>query len=325
MNKLSILPILLLTGALQAQIDHPDTVEVHLASTSKLVLTVQDPSDLSQLRQYDYQALMDDMLRQLDTRHALDSLINLIVPPSPPLPPAPEKDYDAFHHRNKACEDHGRSRYPGRFSHYVNVSFGLNNYLENGTFPDAAEVQYSIRPWGSWYVGLDAVHRLSVSKRFHLEGSLGIHWYNFKFDKEDTHLHSNAESIFFSPDPRDLDFIKSKLTICYLQAALIPVLATGNGYGYRVYKHSCSSGFRIGLGPYAGYRIDSYARQQYRVDHEKEANRDHDPFHLQDLRYGLRLQVGINTVDFFFNYDLNELFREKEGPRLHGYSFGLIF
>jgi hypothetical protein len=83
--------------------------------------------------------------------------------------------------------------------------------------------------------------------------------------------------------------------------------------------------FRIGAGQYVGNRIGSYAKQQYQVNGEKEFNRERDPFFLENIRYGVRLQLGIRSTDFFINYDLNELFVENRGPALNAYSFGIIF
>jgi hypothetical protein len=47
-----------------------DTIVIDLATSSRVVFTIQDHADLEQLRMYDYQALFDDILYQLDPDNA---------------------------------------------------------------------------------------------------------------------------------------------------------------------------------------------------------------------------------------------------------------
>lgn len=86
-----------------------------------------------------------------------------------------------------------------------------------------------------------------------------------------------------------------------------------------------SNSFRIGAGPYLGYRIDSYAKQMYKDGGDKKRDRNHDSYYLENIRYGARLQIGFNDFDLFFNYDMNELFSEGKGPALNAFSFGVTF
>jgi hypothetical protein len=86
-----------------------------------------------------------------------------------------------------------------------------------------------------------------------------------------------------------------------------------------------SDSFRIGVGPYAGYRIDSYTKQVLEIGGDEQKPKDHDNFYLNNIRYGLRTQIGFQDIDLFFNYDLNELFIENKGPKLNAFSFGVTF
>lgn len=90
-------------------------------------------------------------------------------------------------------------------------------------------------------------------------------------------------------------------------------------------KGNHSSSFRIGLGPYAGYRIGSYSKRTYKNNGELHREHNSDNFYLNNFRYGVRLQVGFRDVDLFFNYDLNNLFVDSKGPKLNAFSFGLTF
>ena len=201
----------------------------------------------------------------------------------------------------------------------------MNNYLHNGRFPEAGEAQYAVRPWGSWYIGLNAIHRLRFNRVISMEGSIGASVYNFKFEDDNTRLTRTEDGVVFISDPENLDFTKSKLTVSYINASALFVLNAG-GRKKDEECHRCNnSNFRVAAGPYAGYRIGSYSKQQFLVDGEKESTRERDHFYLNNIRYGIRFQVGINDTDFFINYDLNNLFADDRGPVLNAYSFGIIF
>ncbi|HZV68820.1 MAG TPA: hypothetical protein VFG10_04720 [Saprospiraceae bacterium] len=341
MMNLKIIPAIILSGFfplfISAQNSMPDTVVIELASSSKVTFTMQNKSDLEQLKQYDYQALFDDILLKLENNTASDANVTTTTPATPPVEqvydqkPQTSSEYDHADRDDEEDEeeyDDDRDRAIERFPntrHFFNGDLGMNNYFENGTIQTPGNALYTVHPWGSWYVGLNVVQRTRFSRHFSLEGSLGISWNNFKFDENNTLITKNEDGVSFELDTRELNFTKSKLTVSYLSAALVPMFNTLNhqkGYECERYRYN---GFRIGVGPYVGYRLMSYSKQQFEVDGDTRFDRERNNFYLQNLRYGLRLQIGVNAVDFFFNYDLNELFEEGKGPGLNAYSFGLIF
>jgi hypothetical protein len=150
-----------------------------------------------------------------------------------------------------------------------------------------------------------------------------MNWYNFKFENDDVKIIKTDDGVVFAHDDRDADFIKSKLTASYINAALIPMLDFGdNGRKHRFWEDSNS--FRIGVGPYIGYRVGSHTKQVYN-DGGREKDKNRDSLHLNNFRYGARLQLGFRSTDLFFNYDISELFAEEKGPKLNAFSFGVIF
>ncbi len=128
------------------------------------------------------------------------------------------------------------------------------------------------------------------------------------------------------PDTRAFNYLKSKLTVNYLQASIVPVIDFGGSrYKPSLFDNIESDGFRIGLGPYVGYRLGSHTKQVYKKDGDRQRERFNDNFYINSLRYGLRLQIGFRDTDFFFNYDMNELFSNGKGPKVNAFSFGLSF
>jgi hypothetical protein len=218
-------------------------------------------------------------------------------------------------------------------SHVFNLELGFNNYLESGSFPDAEGADYSVKPWGSWYFAVNSTHHFWVQGPLFLQWGKSISWYNFKFNDAGVRIRQTPEGTRFEADDRSLNEVKSKLTASYLNMNLIPMFDFSQrrrlikSYSYESFNITKykTRGFRIGLGPYLGYRIGSHSKFVYKegsFDREKEKERK--SFNLSPWRYGLRLQGGYKAVDFFFDYDLNPLFREDRGPNLNAFSFGIL-
>lgn len=230
-------------------------------------------------------------------------------------------DPSSMHSRCNSCKN------SSDFS--FRLDLGLNNYLQNGVFPEENGAIYSVKPWGSWYVSVGADKISKVMGPLHLNYGGGVSWYNFKFDNSAARILKNDDGVaFFEEDMPDLVNLKSKLTATYLEAFFVPVLYLGGDkYPKRedFFEFDKPNGFRIGFGGYVGYKIDSYSKIVFKEPGDKrESDRKHSGYYLDNFRYGLRAQVGVNGVDLFANYDLNELFVPNKGPRLNAISFGLI-
>lgn len=228
--------------------------------------------------------------------------------------------------QNEEDDNRRKRRYRYGTTHDFNIDLGINNWLEDGEFPNDNNAPYSVRPWGSWYVGLNAINDTHIAGPLHLEWGVGVSWYNFKFENEATRLSEGADEVIFTEAPIDVDAKKSKLTASFVNASLVPMLRFGERKSRRNRWARWDSfdnrgGFRIGAGAYAGYKIASYTKT---VVDDRNRDKDHDGFFLNNVRYGVRLQMGFRGVDVFANYDLNEVFVSNKGPQLNAFSFGVI-
>jgi hypothetical protein len=356
---------LLLTGifivtALITSAQKQDTVIVNLAKTSKIIFTVEDPDDLEVLKHYDFEKLFEDILIKIEQKKngiepdadSADSLETATEaePDSTFAPSENESEVEGEsdeYRRWREERDAGRSDNDRNYDdnddedsddqnedwrdhrwnrtwQAFNTDLGLNNYLEREKLPFDNDL-HSVRPWGSWYIAISSIQRSRIAKNFFLEWGLGMSWYNFKFQKDNVMLAKDEFGVEFVEDTRDVDFKKSKLSISYIQASLIPVVDFGDhGRKPRFWDGYTGNSFRIGLGPYIAYRIGSHTKMVYNDD-GREKDRERDGYYLNTFRYGMRLQVGYRSTDLFFNYDLNELFQENRGPKLNAFSFGVIF
>jgi hypothetical protein len=328
-----------LTVAAAAQ-GKTDTVKIPLAKTSQLVFTMRDRNDLEILKHYDFQTLFQDILHKLETNDTVPSTET----PSTTSPTAETTEPDREAGRSSSIGENGddknqdndddewdnwqghRRRW-GRTWQSFNFDLGTNNWLESGGFPDKNNASYSVKPWGSWYIAFNSIQRSRLGKNFFLEWGGGISWYTFKFQDASTRLERNDYGVaFVTDDTPDRSHIKSKLGITYINASLVPVLDFGDHSRKPRIWNNYHSAFRIGIGPYVGYRISSLTKVVYKENgHSREKDKDHGNFYLNNLRYGARLQVGFRSTDFFFNYDMNEIFASGKGPNLNAFSFGVIF
>lgn len=357
MKKRLVLSGLLMVGVAGlciAQESKPDSVVIKVGEESKVIFAIHK-KDLATLKYYDFQALMDDMIKKLENQDATD----LNTPSSAYLKeddntiaeaqdsestyewPEDEDDQDRYDYRddsewvtyesndrvyrNSVREQRIRPR-SRRTYHSLGFDVGTNNLLNDGKFPDSNNDLYTVKPFGSWYVGINSIQRTRVAGKFFLEWGVGVSWYNFKFQNDKTLLTKDDTGVIFSADTRDLDFKKSKLTATYVNASIVPMIDFGgNGRKPMLFDSYHTNSFRFGVGPYIGYRIDSYTKQVFNENNDKKRERNHDNFFLNNIRYGTRLQLGFEDVDFFFNYDMNELFSEGKGPAVNAFSFGISF
>jgi len=331
MKRLITILLLTLITWNYAHSQNADTVVINIGDASKATFVIKDRKDLETLKKYDFQAVVNDLISKLEQRDstALKKPADDYLKPVTTEPevatttqPAEENwDNDNDSHRKR---DRNEYRFRKRTYHSINFDLGTNNYLSDGKFPDEDNNLYSVKPWGSWYVGINSIQRTRIARTFFVEWGGGVSWYNFKFQNTSALMTKDNTSVLFSEDQRDVDFKKSKLTACYLNLSLVPVIDFGgNRRKSMIFDNDHSESVRFGVGPYVGYRIDSYTKQVYKENGDKQKDRNHDSFYLDNIRYGVRFQFGFSDMDLFFNYDLNELFVADKGPKLNAFSFGI--
>jgi hypothetical protein len=341
MQKIFFVIVFIISGTAVLAQQKTDTVIVELAKTSKMIFTIQDKKDLEILKHYNFQQLFNDILNRLEHPDSTNisqtdsvktelNVSNNEIEDDEEDQEANENIEDTHKYRREHHEHNERWRWHRDRNHWgntwqsFNFDLGMNNYIDNGNSAANSSANYVVRPWGSWYVAVNSVQRTRLAKAFFLEWGLGMSWYNFKFENENTWINKTADQVIFQPDPRDFDFIKSKLTVSYVNVSLIPVIDfSDDNTKPRLWDGGNS--FRIGLGPYAGYRIGSHSKQEYKEDGDRDRDKNRDNFYLNNLRYGARLQIGFRSTDLFFNYDMNKLFTEGKGPDLNAFSFGVVF
>ena len=361
------LAVLLMTPAI-ASIDpeekqEQDTVIIELNNNSKIVIITKSREDLASLENYDINQMVRDLNEQLtdsveymeiDDGKAYvnedegevemrdwkinDDEVRIKlggVEVDVDTNEMDDWDEDDWEDRKKVTYEADRV---DKTTHHFNIDIGMNNWLEDGTFP-AGNAPYAIKSFGSWYVGLNSTNRTWISGPLFLEWGVGINWYNWKLEEPDYIIQEGANEIEFNLSPATQNGLKSKLTASYINATVVPMFDFSRGRrkitsiesgGLRIKRYS-RKGFRFGVGGYVGYRIGSHTKFKFREGGDREKDKERDNFFLENFRYGIRAQIGWKGVELFANYDLNEVFTANRGPinaagenaSLNAISFGI--
>lgn len=309
-----------------------DTVILKFRNNVDIVVITEGDSELDDALAYDLNEILDDLKFKIQLGE--DETYTLLVEDEfgerylkdtaivveSRIQQEDEDDYEA---RRKERE----RRYRRRTRNFYNIDLGMNNYLEDGSFPDESNALYTVRPWGSWYINFSTLFKTNVVGPLYIEWGGGLDWYSFKFENTRTSITKTDQGLVFDEDPRpEINPIKSKLSAAYLNARFITVLDFSKG-GYRdhdrLWNSNIGGGFRIGFGPYIAYRIDSWSKMVYKIDGDKKRPKEKSNYYLNNLRYGARAQIGWKGVDIFATYDISELFTDaKDTPKLNAFTFG---
>ena len=346
----SLLGTLLYLGSLssalaQAPTVLKDTLSIQIGKDKKVIILVKDKEALKALENYDLNKMVRDLNQKVDS---LDNSKTIIITDEDgnryriafsveKADTAKVKDKDDEKNinivfGNKDKDKHKERHYSRTRSSFM-IELGMNNYLQDYKFPQDDNAQYAVKSWGSWYVGFNWAYTTQIAGPLALQWGAGLNWYNFKFEDPKTRLIKTPEGIEFIQEANaDVYSEKSKLTASYVNIQAIPMLdfgykkktVTKEDGSTKVSRWHNDEAFRIGLGGYAGYRLGSYTKYKFEVDHDDKKDRKRDSYYLNNLRYGVRMQVGYKGLDLFAQYDLNELFTENKGPQLNAFSFGII-
>jgi hypothetical protein len=205
------------------------------------------------------------------------------------------------------------------FRTYFNTDIGINSYFEDGTIPGAG-APYSLKGWGSWNVGFHWMASQRISKGAHWDFGLGVSWYNFKLDNRNYQAIGTDDGLTYL-NRTDVNGFKSKIAASYLNALTMFKFDFGKA------NDNGRDGLRVGIGPYAGYRLGGRSKFVYRELGGSGRKKSKEPAgsYLNNFRYGIRGEVGFKSITFFTTYDFNPLFHKEIEPSLNPVSFGLVF
>ena len=183
------------------------------------------------------------------------------------------------------------------------VYVGLNNF--GGSLPAG----YDLRPIGSRFVALAWQKRIPLSvtgpTKLRLVTGPEVAWNNFMLADRNIIVERNNQ---LSIEQADGNLHKSKLVTAQLN---LPVMVN---VAFR-------SGFTLGVGAYAGIRLDSYTKVK---PEGGSAVRTHNAYNLNPIRWGLTTELGFRgSSKLFLRYEPNSPFRAGQGPNASVWAVGV--
>ncbi|WP_027001538.1 outer membrane beta-barrel protein [Hugenholtzia roseola] len=322
---------------------HNDTIFIEFGDSSQMVLYLKNQQDFEDLKETDLNALVVRLGQYLDSAGKQTESLEIEVGEGTEkqvvqmeVEERQEKGKKFFQFRISKKEGVivktnlglGRNHYVDttnktRVYHYrrtrqsINFDFGLNNYLENGNTPK--NTPYDLRPLGSRYFAVAPTFKtqlFSKNSPFIIQYGLEFSWYNFMFAGNRRVSSENGLTFFDSPT----DLKKTKLVAAY---ASLPFLMHVD------LAKDNRTNLKLAFGGYAGYRVGSYTKIVYSLAGDRQKEKEHNPYDLNDFRYGVRLELGIGESRFdsgvrlFATYDFNTLFASETSPQLNTFVFGV--
>lgn len=319
-----MLMLLLFSGAISGQ-SVLDTAVVPIGKESMIIVAISDHEDPEMLRRYDYNAMFADIISHFYPADSIAQDVSSTQPATTDVQAGDEMDYGGY---NWYDGKPGKGRYR-KIRHFINADIGINGLgLESFVNrPDDPDNLFFLKSWGSWNVSLNSVWKAKLSDNARLEWGTGVSWYNFKLQDPKDRFTTDYFGVAILPHPdNNIDrFVKSKLTVAYVNAYVIPMFGFGRYRDMDNVVKTYRRMFRAGVGPYIGYRLASYTKQRYYDGEDYHNEKHHDRFFLENLRYGVRFQFGIDDTDWYFQVDLNSMFIEDRGPKVNAWSFGMVF
>lgn len=190
----------------------------------------------------------------------------------------------------------------GRVVSDFSIYVGFNNF--GGSLPAG----YELKPIGSRFVALAWQKRIPLAvkgaTKLRLITGPEIAWNNFMFLDRNQLVEQNNQ---LAVEAATVDLHKSKLVTTQLNLPFILNVAF-------------KSGLTLGVGAYAGVRLDSYTKVK---PEGGRAVRDHGSFNLNSVRWGLTTELGFRgSAKLFGRYEPGSPFRAGQGPDASVWAVG---
>ncbi len=354
------LAVALLGNTPTGHVDRKDTVIIQLDNGSRVVIYTKNKQELSRLKSYDFNKMIQDLneaveeneidyyeiIAGTDSKYILNddrqTRQRIIIDNGDTTIVGVEETsgrkkftFSISTGEDEEATDGDNREMPkiGSRSHFL-LDLGINNWLEDGELPNESNAPYSVKNWGSWYLGLNWMNNTQLAGPFYLDWGAGVSWYNWKLENANVQVIKGMDQIQFVEDTAALGR-KSKLTASYFNFFFVPMIDFSrksnrvmNSRRGDFFKSYSNSGVRVGMGVYAGLRINSKSKFVIDENGERDKNKENASLFLENFRYGIRGQVGYQGIDLFIMYDLNEVFVEDRGPNgiaLNAVTVGVSF
>jgi len=212
-------------------------------------------------------------------------------------------------------------KYDRRTTSDLVIAFGFNNAILEGEKLDDSPYEFFASRF--FEIGWAWKTRLfKNSNAFRLKYGFSIQSNGLKLT-DNRYFVQNGNETTFEVYPHSLK--KAKLNITNL---IFPVhLEFGPSRKRQTdsyVRYSTRNQFKMGLGGYFGFNIDTYQKLKYTVDGDKAKEKIDKNFNTSDLVYGLSGYMAFNGVGLYVKYELSPLF-ENQTLDQNNVSLGIRF
>ena len=159
-----------------------------------------------------------------------------------------------------------------------------------------------------WSIGGQYRRLLSQKQNISIGIGLELAWNNLRWQTDDF-LSKTQDSIqFFSANADEVR--KNKLSIFGLS---VPIIF------YKTFEKN----WRIGVGGYADWRLQSFSRTAYTNANETFDSKNFSDFHLQPIRFGVQVEAKYKFFRVFSKYDFSTLFVPDKAGKTNIWTFGI--
>jgi len=231
-----------------------------------------------------------------------------------------EEISDSFIYLGKPSGDKKR-KYDRRTSTDIVFAFGFNNALIEGEQID--DSPYKIGGSGFIELGYAWKTRIFDNTNFwRLKYGFSFQWNKLNI-KNNQYLVNTDGAISLQEFPLDVNKVKFRTTNLvfpmHLEFGPSKKIEKEDYFRYSTHKK-----FKMGLGGYAGVNLGNMQKIKYKLDGDREKDKQKDEFEVSEFVYGLSGYVSLGDVALYVKYDLNPLFKDQLTDQ-NNISVGLRF
>jgi hypothetical protein len=200
--------------------------------------------------------------------------------------------------------------------HWAGIDFGFNTFLDaDYSGYDSKFMKNDVLRSNSFHLNLiqQSIGLQRNRNNFGLVTGIGVLFQDYRLDDTITIMRTENDMIM----PKSFHISENQKSKLFIFSVTVPVLAEiqipVNNYRNRFYFSS---------GMYFSYRIGSYTKIKYKVEHNQKL-KINDNYSLQNFRYGIMARTGYRWINFFAMYELTPFFKEDKGPKLTSFTFGV--
>ena len=196
------------------------------------------------------------------------------------------------------------------------IDFGLNALVNQKA--SAASPGVDLRTEGSRYfnIGFNYAQRLGGKKSpVFLSVGPEFAFNNYMLNDNNKWVNDNGVTRVVREADPSRQYEKTKLATSSINLPLMLNL--------KLRDQHCRETLSLGVGGFVGYRLKSWTKLKYNHEGTTYKDKDYSNYNLEDFQYGLQGILGYHGFEVFAKYNMNQLFKENQGPDTQVLSFGV--